>query len=71
MDKFDNGGQMVLVCHYDIPLLLANIDMLEEQQKYAVVLLEHLYDLLPPQATVGALYDVGCVLGCSLQLVSL
>jgi hypothetical protein len=71
MDKFDDGGQMVLVCCHDIPLLLANINMPEEQQKYVVALLEHLYDLLPPQATVGALYDVGCVLNCSLQLVSL
>ncbi|KAF8232839.1 hypothetical protein L208DRAFT_1423035 [Tricholoma matsutake] len=68
MDKFDDGGQMVLVCCHNIPLLLANIDMLGEQQKYAVALLEHLYDLLPPQAAVGALYDIGCVLDCSLQL---
>jgi hypothetical protein len=70
MDKFDDGGQMVLVCHHDIPLLLTNINIPGEQQKYAVVLLEHLYDLLPPQATVGTLYDVGCVLDHSLQLVS-
>jgi len=55
MNKFDHGGQMALVCHHDIPLLLTNIDMLGEQQKYVVALLEHLYDLLPPQATVGAL----------------
>ena len=71
MDKFNDSGQMALVYCHDIPLLLANINMLEEQQKYAVALLEHLYDLLPPQATVGALYDVGCVLDHSLQLVSL
>jgi hypothetical protein len=70
MDKFNDGGQMALVCRHDIPLLLANIDTPGEQQKYAVALLAHLYDLLPPQATVGALYDVGCVLDRSLQLVS-
>jgi len=71
MDKFDDGGQMALVCCHDIPLLLANINTPGEQQKYVVALLEHLYDLLPPQATVGTLYDVGCVLDRSLQLVSL
>lgn len=70
MEKFDDSGMMALVCRHDIPLFLANIDTPGEQQKYAVALLGHLFMLIPPQATVAALYDVGCVLDRSLRLVS-
>lgn len=70
MDRFDDGGVMALVCRHDIPLFLANIDTPGEQQKYSIALIEHLYHLLPPEATVIVLYDVGCVLERSLQLVS-
>lgn len=70
MEKFDDGGVMALVCRHDIPLFFANIDTPGEQQKYAVALLEHLFSLIPSYATVGALYDVGCVLDRSLQIVS-
>ncbi|KAF9469487.1 hypothetical protein BDZ94DRAFT_692 [Collybia nuda] len=71
MDKFDDGGIMALVCRHDIPLFLANIDTPGEQQKYSVALIEHLFNFLPPQATVGVLYDVGCVLDRSLQLYAI
>lgn len=71
MEKFDDGGQMALVCRHDIPLFLANIDTPGEQQKYAVALIEHLYFLLPPDSTAVVLYDVGCVLDRSLQMVSI
>ncbi|KAG1802437.1 hypothetical protein EV424DRAFT_1351735 [Suillus variegatus] len=36
-------------------------------QKYSMALLEHLFSLIPPHATVIALYDVGCVLARSLS----
>lgn len=68
-DQFDDVGLMTLVCRHDIPLFFANIDTPGEQQKYSVALIEHLYTLLPPQATVAALYDVGCVLDRSAQQV--
>ncbi|KAF8240872.1 hypothetical protein L208DRAFT_1420300 [Tricholoma matsutake] len=68
MEKFDNGGQMALVCHHNIPLFLANINTPGEQQKYSVTLFEHLFSLMPSHATLVGLYDVGCVLDCSLQL---
>lgn len=70
MDHYDDGGVMALVCRHDIPLFLTNIDTPGEQQKYAVSLIEHLFSLLPPTATVTVLYDVGCVLDRSLNLVS-
>jgi hypothetical protein len=69
MDAFDDTGVMALVCRHDIPLFLANIDTPGEQQKYAIALLEQLFSLIPPQATVGCLYDVGCALDRSLCLV--
>ncbi|KAG1811363.1 uncharacterized protein BJ212DRAFT_1448371 [Suillus subaureus] len=62
MDSFDDMGVMALICHHNIPLFFANIDSPSEQQKYSVALLQHLFSLLPPQATIVALYNVGCVL---------
>jgi hypothetical protein len=68
MEAFDDTGIMSLVCRHDIPLFLANIDTPGEQQKYSVALIEHLFSLLPPDATVAVLYDVGCVLDRSAHL---
>lgn len=70
MDSFDDTGIMALICRHDIPLFFANIDSPGEQQKYAVSLIEHLFSLLPQEATVVTLYDVGCVLSRSLSQVS-
>ncbi|KAG6848552.1 hypothetical protein C0991_000455, partial [Blastosporella zonata] len=70
MGRFDDGGLMALVCRHDIPILLANIDTPGEQQKYAVAMIKYLFSLLPPQATVTALYDVACILDRSLNNVS-
>ncbi|KAG0695531.1 hypothetical protein DFH29DRAFT_879985 [Suillus ampliporus] len=69
MDSFDDTGVMALICRHNIPLFFANVDSPSEQQKYSVALLQHLFLLLPPQATVVALYDVGCVLTRSLSKV--
>lgn len=71
MDSFDDTGIMALICRHDIPLFFANIDSPGEQQKYFVLLIEHLFTLLPPQAMVVTLYDVGCVLARSLSKVSM
>jgi len=70
MDSFNDTGLMALICCHDIPLFFANIDSPGEQQKYAMVLLTHLFMLLPLQATVIGLYDVGCMLDRSISLVS-
>ncbi|KAG1776048.1 hypothetical protein EV702DRAFT_1230853 [Suillus placidus] len=67
MDSFDDTGIMALICRHDIPLFFANIDSPGEQQKYLVTLLQHFFSLLPPEATVVALYDVGCVLARTLS----
>ena len=70
MEIFDDGGLMEMVCRHDIPLFFANIDTPGEQQKYAVTLIKHLFSLLPSNATVTVLYDVGCVLARTLRQVS-
>ncbi|EAU89215.2 hypothetical protein CC1G_03480 [Coprinopsis cinerea okayama7 len=68
LEKFDAGGVMAAVCRHDIPLFAANIDTAGEQQKYAVALIEKIASLMPPNATLVVLYDVGCVLDRSTQL---
>ena len=70
-DKFNNQGIMSLVCRHDILLFFANIDTPGEEQKYAVVLIKHLFSFLPKDANIIALYDIRCVLDRSLQLVCL
>ncbi|KZT21004.1 hypothetical protein NEOLEDRAFT_1158394 [Neolentinus lepideus HHB14362 ss-1] len=56
-DIFDDTGVMALVCKHNIPLFLANIDTPGEQQKYALTLINCLfnillYNLLPDRITV-------------------
>jgi hypothetical protein len=70
LERFDIGGLAALVCRHDIPLFLANVDTPGEQQKYAVALIEHLVSLIPSNATVVVLYDVGCVLDRSITKVN-
>lgn len=69
MDQFDDAGLMAAVCRHDIPLFVCNIDTPGEQQKYAVALIKHVMSLIPDEATVSVLYDVGCVLDRSREKV--
>ena len=69
MDSFNDTGVMALICCHDIPLFFANIDTPGEQQKYSVALIEHLFSLIPFEANVVILYDIGCVLARSLMKV--
>ncbi|PSR97574.1 hypothetical protein PHLCEN_2v4281 [Hermanssonia centrifuga] len=68
--RFDDAGLMALICRHDIPLFLTNVDTPGEQQKYAIALIQHLFTLIPVEATVKALYDIGCVLDRSMNLRS-
>lgn len=69
--RYDDQGWMSLICRHDIPLFFANIDTPGEQQKYAIALILWLYKFLPPTATTFVLYDIGCVLDRSSELVCL
>ena len=62
MDIFNDTGIVALICRHNTPLFFANIDTPGEQQKYSIALISHLFSLLPCQANVMVLYDVGCVL---------
>jgi hypothetical protein len=69
-EMFDDRGLVVMVCRHDIPLFLANVDTPGEQHKYAIALLETLFEHLPPQATVTAFYDIGCLIDRSIRKVN-
>ena len=69
-DLFNDKGAGTLVCQHDIPLFFVNIDTLSEQQKYLITLIDHLYLMLPPNASIVILYDIGCVLDRSIHMVS-
>ena len=68
--RYDDMGWMSLVCRHDIPLFFANIDTPGEQQKYAVALILWFFSRIPSNATVTVLYNIGCVLDRSIQMVS-
>lgn len=69
-DKWRSKGLMGAVCRHDIPLFMCDIRTPGEQQHYPVALLVALFRELPPIATVGLLYDIGCVLDLSIAKVS-
>ena len=66
-DLFNDKGMGASFCHHDIPLFFININIPGEHQKYAVALIEHLFSMLPPNATVVILYNISCVLDCSVH----
>lgn len=63
-------GWMSLVCRHDIPLFFANIDTPGEQQKYSIALILWIFAFVPSSANITVLYDIGCVLDRSTQMVS-
>ncbi|KZT55439.1 hypothetical protein CALCODRAFT_406724, partial [Calocera cornea HHB12733] len=67
----DEKGLVVGSCVHDIPLAVCNITTPGERQMYAVAIIQQLMAELPASATMGVLYDVGCVLDHSCNLVSL
>lgn len=68
--RYNDMGWMSLVCRHDIPLFFANINMPGEQQKYSIALILWFFAFVPSSANVTVLYDIGCVLDCSTQMVS-
>jgi hypothetical protein len=59
---FDDTALMALLCRHDHVLWIANMRSAGEKRHYALVLLETLFQHLPWNFTVGALYDIGCQL---------
>jgi hypothetical protein len=56
---FDDTALMALLCHHDHVLWIANMQSAGEKQHYTLVLLETLFQHLPWNITVGALYNIG------------
>jgi hypothetical protein len=59
---FSDTGLMALLCHHDRVLWLVNMTHAGERQHYALALLRRLFDNIPPNMTVGLLYDIACQL---------
>ena len=68
--RYDVNGIMGMCCRHGAPLFFANITTPGEQQHYAIALIEHLFSFLPPNTRLAALYDIGCQLDYSLNIVS-
>ncbi|KZT58771.1 hypothetical protein CALCODRAFT_431953, partial [Calocera cornea HHB12733] len=64
----DEKGLVVGSCVHDIPLVVCNITTPGERQMYAIAIIQQLMAELPSSATLGILYDVGCVLDHSCNL---
>lgn len=59
---FSDTGLMALLCRHDRVLWLANMTTPGERQYYALALIMRLFKAIPPNLTVGILYDIGCQL---------
>ncbi|EJT96466.1 hypothetical protein DACRYDRAFT_60406, partial [Dacryopinax primogenitus] len=61
-------GLVACLCVHNIPLLICNITTPGEWQMYAIALICQLREELPSHATLGVLYNIGCVLNHSCAL---
>ncbi|KAF7965098.1 hypothetical protein HWV62_45723, partial [Athelia sp. TMB] len=57
---FADTGIMSLLCRHDHCLFAVNMTHKGERQHYALALIAKLFDHLPPNTTVGLLYDIAC-----------
>lgn len=60
MEFFEDTAIMGLLCRHDRVLWLVNMHSAGEKQFNVVVLMETLFQHLPPDIVVGLLYDVAC-----------
>ncbi|KAJ7433096.1 hypothetical protein B0H11DRAFT_2259786 [Mycena galericulata] len=59
---YDDTALMALLCRHDRVLWLVNMHSAGEKQFNALLLLETLFQHLPPDINVGLLYDIACQL---------
>ncbi|KAJ7113865.1 hypothetical protein C8R44DRAFT_740749 [Mycena epipterygia] len=64
---FEDTAIMALLCRHDRVLWLVNMHSAGERQFNVFVLVELLYQHLPPDIIVGLLYDVACALARSCR----
>ncbi|KAG6913255.1 hypothetical protein DXG01_008367 [Tephrocybe rancida] len=51
---------MALLCRHNVVLFIVNIQSASKKQHYMMVLVETLFQHLPPLYCMGLLYDIGC-----------
>lgn len=59
---FADTGLIELLCQHNWMLWLVNITSASEKQHYSLTLVKRLFKHLPPDMTVGFLYNIGCQL---------
>ena len=59
---FADTGLMSLLCWHNCVLWLVNMTSPGERQHYVLALNKQLFDHIPPDMTVGLLYDIACQL---------
>jgi hypothetical protein len=62
---FSDTRLMALLCRHDRVLWIVNMTHAGKRRHYALALINKLFQHIPPQITVGLLYDIGCQLHCS------
>jgi hypothetical protein len=67
---YDIKGVMAMVCAHNVPLAIANIKTFGEPRYLAVALLRKLDSMLPSEATIGVMYDIGDQLDRTIEKVS-
>ncbi|KAK7053896.1 hypothetical protein R3P38DRAFT_3305315 [Favolaschia claudopus] len=67
-ERYDANGIFVMTCRHGQVIFLCNIDTPGEQQRYIVAMVQELFIMLPPKATLMQAYDVACVTDHSLDL---
>ncbi|KAH7904168.1 hypothetical protein BJ138DRAFT_964864, partial [Hygrophoropsis aurantiaca] len=53
-------GLMAMLCRHDRVLWLVNMTSAGERQYYSLTLIQRLIDNLPPDMTIGNLYNIAC-----------
>ena len=66
---YSSKGIMAMVCTHDIPLFIADIETLGEPRYLAISLIRKLNSLLPPQSTIGIMYDIADQLDRTIEKV--
>src|SRR5882762_10314577 len=57
---FSDTRLMALLCRHDRVLWIVNMTHAGKRRHYALALINKLFQHIPPQMTVGLLYDIGC-----------
>jgi hypothetical protein len=66
---YDSKGIMALTCPHDVPIFVVDVKTKGEPRYLAVALLKNLAAMLPGNATIGVMYDIGDQLERTIEKV--